>query len=106
MEQGVEVAVFPEMCITGYTCADLFHDSTLIDAAASGLQRLMDAAASWGDVSIIVGYPRVEGGVMYNCAALINRKGMQEVRKTYVPNYNEFYERRWWRPAPSPTASS
>ena len=37
---------------------------------------------------------------MYNCAALINRLGMKEVRKTYVPNYNEFYERRWWRPAP------
>ena len=101
IEEDVEVAVFPEMCITGYTCADLFHDSTLVRAAADGVQRLIDAAAAWGDTSIIVGYPKVDGaGAMYNCAALINRLGMKEVRKTYVPNYNEFYERRWWRPAP------
>ena len=97
--EGVEVAVFPEMCITGYTCADLFHDSTLIQAAMDGLHRLMAEAATWGDTAIIVGYPRIDGGEMYNCAALITRLGMTEVRKTYVPNYNEFYERRWWRPA-------
>ena len=76
-------------------------------AAADGVQRLIDAASAWGDTSIIVGYPKVDStGAMYNCAALINRLGMKEVRKTYVPNYNEFYERRWWRPAPPPTAST
>lgn len=100
-EQGVEVAVFPEMCITGYTCADLFHDSTLLTAAADGLQHIIDAAEQWHGLSIIVGYPRVdELGAVYNCAALINSQGVTEVRKTYVPEYNEFYERRWWRPAP------
>ena len=104
--EGVEVAVFPEMCITGYTCADLFHDSLLVEAAIAGLHRIMTAAEGWQSLSVIVGYPRIERGVMYNCAALINCHGMSEVRKTYVPNYNEFYERRWWRPAaPTDTLS-
>lgn len=98
--EGVEIAVFPEMCITGYTCADLFHDSLLVESAMAGLHTIMASAGAWESLSVIVGYPRIEGGVMYNCAALINCHGMTEVRKTYVPNYNEFYERRWWRPAP------
>ncbi len=98
---GVEIAVFPEMCITGYTCGDLFHNHTLIDAAAEGLRQL----AEWSlgrNIKIIVGYPKICGGRMYNCATVISPEyAEQEVKKTYIPNYNEFYERRWWRGMPA-----
>ncbi len=100
IDEGVEVAVFPEMCITGYTCADLFHDGVLIEAAFNGVKRIMEESEKWRKLAIIVGYPRFIDGKMYNCAGLIAGQSITEVRKTYIPNYNEFYERRWWRPSP------
>lgn len=104
-ERGVELAVFPEMCITAYTCADLFHNSTLLDAAEEGLTRLVGLSGQLG-LSFAVGLPvRCEGAV-YNCAAFVNRGTVNLVAKTYVPNYNEFYERRWWRPLLKDMATS
>ena len=95
---GVEVAVFPEMSITGYTCADLFHNSTLINTALRGLAEISEHVGT-GDIDIIVGLPLVVDGAMYNCAALLRGSSVNFIAKSYVPNYNEFYERRWWRPA-------
>lgn len=95
--QGVEIAVFPEMAVTGYTCADLFHNQTLIEAAARGLETISRAVASL-NIHVIVGIPIVSQGAMYNCAALLRGSNVDLVAKSYIPNYNEFYERRWWRP--------
>lgn len=97
--RGVEIAVFPEMSITGYTCADLFHNFRLIEAAASGLMRLSHHLAH-RNIHVIVGLPIVADGAMYNCAALIRGGSVSLVAKSYLPNYNEFYERRWWQPFP------
>lgn len=98
-EEGVEVGVFPEMSITGYTCGDLFHNFTLIDGARQGLENLAEWSTGSG-VHFAVGLPVVCGGSVYNCAALIYKGNVNLVAKTYVPNYNEFYERRWWQGAP------
>ncbi|MCM1336278.1 MAG: NAD(+) synthase [Candidatus Amulumruptor caecigallinarius] len=99
---GVEIALFPEMCITGYTCGDLFHTDTLLAAAAEAVDRLQEEVKRLRTLAIIVGYPkRMEGGLV-NVAAIIGPDGKRiETLKTYVPNYNEFYERRWWHPAPA-----
>ena len=96
---GVEIAVFPELCITGYTCGDLFHSATLLDAARSGLLKLVEASRHLC-MDFIVGLPVASGGSLYNCAAFISRGSVSLTAKTYIPNYNEFYERRWWRTLP------
>ncbi len=95
--EGVELAVFPEMCITGYTCADLFHNTTLLDDSD---KALADLAAQTGgsDVACVVGAPVRVDGSLYNCAVYIhNGRLLAVIPKSYIPNYNEFYERRWWR---------
>lgn len=96
----VRVAVFPELCITGYTCGDLFHNSTLIRSACSELERICIFTAG-SDMAVIVGLPVADNGVLYNCAALVHNGRVQTVSKVYIPNYNEFYERRWFAPAPA-----
>ncbi len=100
LNRNVELAVFPEMSLTGYTCADLFHNRTLIDAARRALVVLKDRSRNWA-MCVVVGLPVEHNGAMYNCAAVIRAGHVHLVAKTYVPNYNEFYERRWWRPLPS-----
>ncbi len=100
-KKGVEIAVFPEMCITGYTCGDLFHSRTLLDAALEGLRRIEKCSEEW-NIDIIVGLPVRASGAVYNCAALVSRGRYQLIYKTYIPTYNEFYERRWWASAPEP----
>lgn len=94
---GVEVAVFPEMCLTAYTCADLFHNSTLLDAAVKALIELRDLSRTLS-LHFAVGLPVRHAGALYNCAAFLRNGRVDLVAKTYIPNYNEFYERRWWRP--------
>lgn len=101
-KEQVDVAVFPEMCITGYTCGDLFHNATLIDAALSGLESLRKLSEG-KHLHFIVGLPVAHCGAMYNCAALLRDGEMELVTKSYIPNYNEFYERRWWRPGTAPS---
>ena len=102
--EKVELAVFPEMSLTGYTCADLFHSRTLIDAAAQALGRLVEYSRSH-TIHFAVGLPVVHAGAMYNCAALLRDGRVDLVAKSYIPNYNEFYERRWWRPLPRSASS-
>ena len=98
----VDVAVFPELCVTGYTCGDLFHNEELLDAALRGLNRLRQAVAEV-KADVIVGLPmlRGAGGALMNCAVLLRGGGGEPeiVEKTYLPSYNEFYERRWFAPS-------
>lgn len=96
---GVEIAVLPEMCVTAYTCGDLFHNFTLLDAAEKALLDLKEFSKNVG-THFAVGVPVRCNGSIYNCAALFRGGMLNLVAKSYIPNYNEFYERRWWRPLP------
>ena len=92
-----DVVVFPELALTGYTCADLFFQETLQQACVWGLQKIMDFSVDYPEVTAVVGVPVVIGGQMYNCGAVISGGKLHGlVPKTYLPNYNEFYERRWF----------
>ncbi len=94
---GTDLVVFPELAITGYTCADLFFQDTLLKAAMSGLQEVIAFSESYPRITAVVGVPAVIGGQMYNCGAVVRGgKLWGLVPKTYLPNYNEFYERRWF----------
>ena len=96
--QGVDLAVFPELCITGYSCADLFYQTFLLDAARAALDTLWHACAG-ANVAAVVGLPLQVDGRIYNCAALLSPGGIHGiVPKSYLPNTNEFYEDRWFTP--------
>lgn len=97
--QGVKLAVFPELCVTGYTCADLFLQKTLIDGAENALLKIAAETAEL-DVVAVVGVPLAAAGKIYNCAAVINRgKILGVVPKKNLPNYGEFQEKRYFEPA-------
>ncbi len=92
--KGAKLVVFPELCITGYTCQDLFFQETLLRGAA---EELMKIAAESGELDAIffVGLPYEIGGKLYNVAAVISHgKVLGMVPKSFIPNYNEFYEAR------------
>ena len=92
-----DILVFPEMALTGYSCADLFFQESLLQAALAGLKRIQSVSASHPRVTLAVGLPVVITGQMYNCAAVISGGVVQGlVPKTYLPNYSEFNERRWF----------
>ena len=98
-QQGVAVVVFPELCITGYTCADLFSQQLLIKNAEKSLQWLLDANAD-NSVVAIVGMPLEVGNVLLNTAVVVQGSTILGiVPKTYLPNYKEFYEKRWFTSA-------
>lgn len=95
-ENGANLAVFPELCITGYSCADLFFQSTLIRAAEDGIKSLLKASEPL-EIIAIVGVPISQGGNLYNAAVVILKgKILGIVPKTHLPNYGEFYEKRWF----------
>ena len=96
---GVKVLALPELCLTGYTCGDLFFQDTLLDAAERELATILAETADL-DVLTAVGLPVRHENKMYNCAALIQR-GMilGLVPKTHIPNHGEFYEARWFSSA-------
>ena len=97
--QGVEIISFPELCITSYTCGDLFGQQILLDEAEMQLISLLNVTRSL-DIISIIGLPVVYAGVLLNCAAVLQRgKILGLVPKTYLPNYHEFYERRWFASA-------
>ena len=96
--EGCRLAVFPELCITGYSCADLFYQPMLLDAAQAALGDIA-AAAQQEAIAVQVGLPLVVDGRLYNCAAFIAGGRVQGiVPKTYLPSTNEFYEERWFTP--------
>ncbi|WP_269538906.1 NAD(+) synthase [Cerasicoccus fimbriatus] len=97
--QGARLAVFPELCLTGYTCADLFLDATLRRAALEALATLRAASVKL-PTAIVVGLPLESQNRLYNVAAVIGGgEILGLVPKTHLPNYTEFYEQRWFASA-------
>ena len=95
-EHGVEIIVFPELCITGYSCQDLFKEQLLLDHAEEGVVKLLDFTRKLNTI-VIVGLPVVVNGLLYNCAAVLQSGTLLGiVPKVYLPNYGEFYEKRWF----------
>src|SRR5262245_13260281 len=98
-QQTVHILVFPELALTGYTCADLFHQAALQKAAQNGLDHLLEESERRFAGVFIVGLPWLVGDQLYNVAAVC-QKGqlLGVVPKSYLPNYKEFYEARWFTP--------
>lgn len=97
VNKNIQIISFPELSITGYTCGDLFNQDILIDKAYEGLKDLVDYSKD-KMIVIIVGSPIKCENKLYNCAVVINNgKILGIVPKTYIPNYNEFYEMRWFK---------
>jgi NAD+ synthase (glutamine-hydrolysing) len=98
--EGVALAVFPELCLTGYTCADLFQQWTLQKAARDALADVARRGAEVYSGLAILGLPLAVDDQMFNCAAVLHRgRVLGIVPKSFIPNYKEFYERRWFTPA-------
>lgn len=99
-EKGVKLIAFPELCITGYTCGDLFLQERLIKSAFENILRIKNETESL-DIISIIGAPIRCNGKLYNCAVVIkNGEILGVVPKTHIPNYSEFYEKRHFEPAP------
>ena len=94
--KGVQIIVFPELCITGYTCGDLFAQQLLLEEAEMALMQVLNTTRQL-DIISILGMPVVCEGALLN-AAIVLQKGrvLGVVPKTYLPNYKEFYEMRWF----------
>lgn len=94
--KGARLIVFPELCLTGYTCGDLFNQPILLDAAMRQLGFLQQITKE-SHVTVVVGLPVRYRGRLYNCAAVIQYgEILGIVPKCYLPNYDEFYEKRWF----------
>ena len=94
--KGVEIICFPELSITSYSCQDLFHQKLLMDSAEMALLQLMNVTRSL-DIITLIGMPVPYRGTLLNCAIVIQRgRILGIVPKTYLPNYQEFYEKRWF----------
>lgn len=94
--QNVQLIVFPELCITGYTCADLFYQHVLLEQASEATFKLA-AYSAHRKTAIIVGVPLLVFGKLFNCAVFISQGSILGViPKTYLPNTQEFYEQRWF----------
>lgn len=93
---GAKLIVFPELGMTGYTCGDLFNQSILLDTAKTQL-NLIEKATEQTHTTAVVGLPLRYRGRLYNCAAVVQEgRILGIVPKCYLPNYNEFYEKRWF----------
>ncbi len=94
--KGVQIITFPELCITGYTCGDLFAQQLLLEEAELGLMQMLNSTRQL-DIISIVGMPVVCEGHLLNAAVVIQKgRVLGVVPKTYLPNYKEFYEMRWF----------
>lgn len=104
-QQGVEVLCLPELGLTGYTCEDLFLQPVLLNGALNALQMVLEQTKQLS-VLFAVGLPLVVHGKLFNCAAVVQGgKILGVVPKTYLPNYNEFYEARRFTAAPQETTT-
>lgn len=104
VEAGAGFVVLPEMSLTGYTCADLFHHRTLLDESLAALTKLCceTSTVPFLGLTFAVGMPLEVDGQVYNVAAVCaGGKVVAFIPKTYIPNYNEFYEKRWFAAAPT-----
>ncbi len=94
--RGAHLVLFPELCLTGYTCGDLFYEAALRQAAWDGIAELLPVTERLQLIAV-VGVPAEVEGRLYNCAAVIAHGRLcGVVPKTYLPNTAEFYERRWF----------
>ena len=92
----VQILVFPELFLSGYTCGDLFLQTALQDACKSALTAVCRATENSALV-VVIGLPLKFGTSLYNCAAVVqNGMVVAVIPKTYIPNYNEYYEKRWF----------
>ncbi|HYT91874.1 MAG TPA: NAD(+) synthase, partial [Gemmataceae bacterium] len=99
-EEGVAVLVYPELCLTGYTCADLFHQATLQKGALKALSQVVDATRRTFSGLVVVGLPVTVDDQVFNCAAVVQGGWvLGVVPKSFIPNYKEFYEGRWFAAA-------
>ena len=95
-EKGVEIMVFPELSVTGYTCQDLFAQQSLVEGAENAVLHLLDVSRKL-DVITIIGVPVCIGTGLYNCAVVCQHGTVLGiVPKRFLPNYSEFYEQRWF----------
>ena len=98
-QQGAQYICFPELAITGYTCADLFNQELLIESAQ---RTIADIISKTKDITsiLIIGAPIMVHGKLFNCAIVLQQgKILGIIPKTYLPNSNEFYEQRWFTSA-------
>lgn len=104
--KGVQILTFPEMCITGYTCGDLFAQQLLLEQAEMALIQILNSTRQL-DIISILGMPVVVNSTVINAAVVIQKgKILGVVPKTYLPNYKEFYEQRWFTSAPQVSENS
>ncbi len=97
--EGVRVVAFPELCLTGYTCGDLFAQQLLVEGAEGALMQLVEATRPLGVIAL-VGMPIAVNGALLNAAVVVQGgKLLGAVPKSYLPNYKEFYEKRWFTSA-------
>lgn len=97
--KGVEIICFPELSICGYTCQDLFGQQLLLEKCEESLFKLLDFTRSL-QIITIVGMPVMIGALLMNCAVVVQGgRILGVVPKTYLPNYKEFYEKRWFAPS-------
>ncbi len=99
-EKNAAVLTLPELCVTGYTCADLFFTETLMESSEKAVEKIIEYTKG-KKILVFVGTPVCAYGKMYNCAAAVcNGELLGLVPKTNIPNYSEFYELRHFTPAP------
>lgn len=97
-EKGTDILVFPELALTGYTCGDLFLQSYLQELVWEAVNRLIHGLPE--QMITVVGLPVRADGRLFNAAAVFNNKSIAGiVPKSFIPNYGEFYEKRWFTPA-------
>jgi NAD+ synthase (glutamine-hydrolysing) len=97
-ERRAIAVLFPELCLSAYSCEDLFHQGALLDECRGALQQVLEASRAWPVVAV-VGVPLAVDQLLYNCAVVLSRgQVLGIVPKTFLPNYREFYERRQFAP--------
>lgn len=93
-KKNADIAVFPELCLTGYTCADLFFQTALQKSVSENIVKILNENIS---CILMIGAPLILCGQLYNCSLVISDgKICGIIPKTFIPNYNEFYEKRWF----------
>ena len=103
--QNVDILLFPELAMTGYTCGDLFYQDTLHNAVETGLRDILACSAVHPQLTAVIGLPVRSGMKIYNCAAVVSGGALQTlVSKAYLPDYGESSESRWFSAAAEGTA--
>ncbi len=98
-QENADIVLFPELAMTGYTCQDLFFQDGLWQAVKKGFAEIVRCAGEYPSMTVVVGLPLRVGTDLFNCAAVLGGGKVRGiVPKTFLPNYNEFYEKRWFSP--------